>query len=259
MKTKIDSTEHFSWGIGNDGWHILKSNDLSVMLERMNPGTQEVIHCHPIAQQVFYILSGVADFEIEGKAEKLLANQFIHVPRKKLHKISNIQNEDLKFLVISEPFAQDERIEILNYNESLKEHIKILNVEWLEKYFIVEPIDYIQLGNPKQEILDKGGIIFYAKYRNEIVGTASLLKIDNEVYELGKMAVTEKVQGKGIGRVLMQQCLASANQNGIKRLILYSNSLLQSAIHLYRDFGFYDIVLEPGHYQRANIKMEKLL
>lgn len=148
-------------------------------------------------------------------------------------------------------------VEIIPFSEDLKEHIRTLNVEWLEKYFFVEPGDAIQLANPKKYIIDEGGFIFYAKAEGKIVGTFSLLKIDDNTFELGKMAVTEKFQGKGIGDVMMKASIKEAESLGIKTLILYSNKSLKPAIHLYEKYGFREVPLDEGHYVRANIRMEK--
>lgn len=73
------------------------------------------------------------------------------------------------------------------------------------------------------------------------------------------MAVTEKAQGYKIGTILLDHCLKIAKQQQIRTLILYSNTQLESAIHLYRKYGFIKIELEDGLYERANIKMEKQL
>lgn len=150
-------------------------------------------------------------------------------------------------------------IEIIEFSDALSEPIKTLNYEWLEKYFRVEDGDVVSLSNPKQYIVDKGGYIYYAKREDEIVGTASLLKKSNTVYELGKMAVSDNAQGHGIGTILLEHCLNIAKQKQITTLILYSNTILQSAIHLYRKYGFEEVELESGLYERANIKMEKHL
>ncbi len=151
------------------------------------------------------------------------------------------------------------KVEIVDYSDELKEAIKILNYEWLEKYFRVEDTDVQSLSNPREEIIDKGGFIFYAKLNGEIVGTASLLKKDTNIFELGKMAVSEKAQGHKIGTLLLEHCLQVAKEKQIKTLILYSNTQLQSAIHLYRKYGFTEIEMDEGLYDRANIKMEKHL
>nr|WP_314896789.1 GNAT family N-acetyltransferase [uncultured Flavobacterium sp.] len=148
--------------------------------------------------------------------------------------------------------------EIIPFTTALTEHIKTLNIEWLEKYFKVEPKDEIVLSNPQGEIIDKGGMIFYAKYNDAIIGTVSLIKIDNSTFELSKMAVKDGIQGLGIGKKLMVHCLTVAEQKGIKKLILYSNRKLLPAIHLYEKFGFVEISLEDCVYERADIKMERI-
>ncbi len=151
-------------------------------------------------------------------------------------------------------------ITIVSYKEEYKEHIKSLNYEWLEKYFSVEPNDVIQLSNPKEEILDKGGKIFFALNNDEVVGTVSLLKVSDEEYELGKMAVTEKYKSAGIGKMLMTHCIEEAKKLKAKKLSLFSNTKLEAAIHVYRKYGFVEVPLPPEiHYVRSDIMMEKML
>lgn len=151
------------------------------------------------------------------------------------------------------------QVEIIPYSPELKEHLKTLNYEWLEEYFHVEEGDKASLSDPQGQILDKGGFIFFAKYGEEIVGTASLLKKTNETFELGKMAVSKKSRGLGIGKHLMEHCMEFAKQQEIRELILYSNTKLEPAIHLYKKYGFEEIELEAGVYERGNIKMKKIL
>jgi N-acetylglutamate synthase-like GNAT family acetyltransferase len=150
-------------------------------------------------------------------------------------------------------------VEIIPFAPHLKDAIKSLNLEWLNKYFKVEEKDNLTLSNPQEEIIDKGGLIFYAKYNNEILGTVSLIRIDQSTFELSKMAVSDRAQGLGIGNQLVQHCIAVAKENNIKKLVLYSNRILLPAIHLYQKFGFIEVTLEEGTYERADIKMEKTL
>ena len=155
--------------------------------------------------------------------------------------------------------TQNPIIEIIPFSFELSSVVKTLNYEWLEKYFKVEKSDVIALSNPQVEIIDKGGFIYFIKLNNEIAGTVSLLKKSDTVFELGKMAVTEKSQGFGIGKLLVEHCLTVAKKKNIEKLILYSNTKLASAIHLYKKYGFTEIELEQGLYERANIKMEKVI
>lgn len=152
-----------------------------------------------------------------------------------------------------------EHTAIIPYSASLAHYVKELIYEWLQKYFTVEPGDVVSLADPQKEIIEKGGYIFFATANDEVVGTASLLFISHGNYELGKMAVTGAAQGLGIGKRLLEHCLQFARNLHCRRLVLYSNTQLASAIHLYRKYGFREIALEPGHYERANIKMELYL
>jgi GNAT superfamily N-acetyltransferase len=151
-------------------------------------------------------------------------------------------------------------ITIVPYIAEYKEHIKSLNYEWLEKYFAVEPNDVIQLSNPQVEILNKGGKIFFALDDDAVIGTASLLKVSDEEYELAKMAVTEKYKSAGIGKMLMEYCIDEAKKLNAKKLTLVSNTKLDAAIHIYRKYGFVEIPMpKETHYERGNIMMEKVL
>lgn len=149
---------------------------------------------------------------------------------------------------------------IVPYSIELKEHIKTLNYEWLEKYFFVEQGDVKQLSDPQLHIIDKGGHIYFAKYNDKIVGTSTLIKTGIGEYELAKMAVTEKYKGLGIGKLLLEHCIREAKGLKALKLSLFSNTKLISAIHLYKKYGFTKVPLpEDIHYQRADIMMEKRL
>jgi len=150
-------------------------------------------------------------------------------------------------------------IQIIDYTDEASSFIRDLNYEWLQKYFEVEPNDELQLNNPRKEIIDKGGRIYYATFDGGIVGTATLIHISPGIYELGKMAVTERMQGKGIARKLLEHCLSKARELKAEKIILYSNTKLKPAINLYRKFGFEETPLKDSHYARSDIKMEKAL
>jgi mannose-6-phosphate isomerase-like protein (cupin superfamily) len=110
MITSIDNAEHYNWGGQCDSWHLLKSDSLSVIQERMPSLTSEQLHFHEYAQQVFYILSGTATFEMEGVLKTVEANQSVHIPKNTIHRILNNSDADLHFLVISEPRSHGDRV-----------------------------------------------------------------------------------------------------------------------------------------------------
>lgn len=155
--------------------------------------------------------------------------------------------------------TKETNIKIIDFDNETKQVIKSLNYEWLNKYFHIEQGDVISLSNPQREIIEKGGYIYYASLNNEIVGTVSLIKKENNLFELGKMAVTQSAQGYGIGTILLEHCLKVVRNKQIPKLVLYSNTQLESAIHLYKKYGFKEIPLENGLYDRANVKMELII
>ncbi|MEM9000357.1 MAG: bifunctional helix-turn-helix transcriptional regulator/GNAT family N-acetyltransferase [Bacteroidota bacterium] len=135
---------------------------------------------------------------------------------------------------------------------------RALNEAWINRYFKIEPADRIALENPQTHILDKGGFIFVALYENEAVGVCALLKINRGgyAYELAKMAVSPKAQGKGIGYLLGKAVIAKAKALRAKRLFLESNTRLAPAIALYHKLGFKKVTGIATPYERCNIQME---
>ncbi len=104
--------QHYLWGERCDGWHLLKDARLSVIEERMPPGAAEVEHHHLRAQQFFYVLSGIASFEVNGEARAVDAGQGLHVAAGVRHRIANRGGEDLRFLVVSEPASHGDRVAV---------------------------------------------------------------------------------------------------------------------------------------------------
>jgi N-acetylglutamate synthase-like GNAT family acetyltransferase len=134
-----------------------------------------------------------------------------------------------------------------------------LNIEWLETYFYVEDYDKEVLSTPEKYIIQPGGHIFFVIEDDLVLGTVALMKSEDGIFELTKMAVLPNQRGKRIGQKLMQYCLDFAKEEDFKKLFLYSNTILENAIYIYRKYGFIEIPVEsPSPYKRSNIKMELL-
>ncbi len=106
------SAEHYTWGNNCDGWHLVKSDSLSVIKETMPSMTKEKLHYHKKAQQFFYVLSGVATFEIDGLTYNVEQNRGISIKPGVRHRISNGSYSDLEFIVVSEPQSHGDRVDI---------------------------------------------------------------------------------------------------------------------------------------------------
>jgi mannose-6-phosphate isomerase-like protein (cupin superfamily) len=110
MVTSKATSEHYAWGNGCEGWRLLNRSDVSVIHERMPPGTQESRHYHEKARQFFFILRGTATMEMSVESHSLGEQQGIEIPPGIPHQIFNRSTTDLEFLVISSPTTIGDRI-----------------------------------------------------------------------------------------------------------------------------------------------------
>lgn len=131
-----------------------------------------------------------------------------------------------------------------------------LNEEWITTYFELEAADKNLANNP-YKIVENGGYIFTLQVDESVIGACALFNTGDNVYELARMAVSPNSQGKGYGRQLMQHALSKLSDIKAKKTYLVSNTRLESAITLYKQFGF-KTTHEGPHplYNRANIVME---
>lgn len=153
---------------------------------------------------------------------------------------------------------ESQSVKIVAYEEKYQTAFKALNEQWISTYFKMEEADYKALDNPQTYILDRGGKIFVALYENKPVGVCALIKMDDPDYdfELAKMAVSPKIQGKNIGWLLGQAIVQAAKDSGASKIYLESNTILKPAINLYQKLGFVKVVGRSTPYARCNIQME---
>lgn len=148
-------------------------------------------------------------------------------------------------------------VTIVPFAPELREHFYRLNAAWLTRYFYLEEVDHRVLSDPEGEILAGGGVIFFARLGEQVVGTCALQQATPGEYELTKMAVDPGAQGLGIGRRLIEAAIAEFEARGGATLFLETNTRLVQAIRLYESSGFahQPVVRADSHYQRANVYM----
>ena len=91
------------------------------------------------------------------------------------------------------------------------------------------------------------------------MGTCALLRHRGGIFELAKMAVTKKYQGRGIGRKLIIAIISKAKALGASELYLQTNAKLKAANHLYGKLGFTKTTAAPyikKNYERSTIVMK---
>jgi len=97
----------------------------------------------------------------------------------------------------------ESHIRIVDFDPCWRDDFARLNVDWLERWFVVEAVDREVLGDPETHILANGGRVLFALLRaadgsERAVGTVALKHEGEGVYELTKMAVEEGHRGAGV-------------------------------------------------------------
>ena len=120
----IDNAEHYTWpSVSNsdstsphlcDGWHLHCSGTLSVIEERMPPGTTEQRHLHQRTTQFFYVLTGELTIELDGKEHQITPGTGLTVSAQMPHQVFNRGSEDARFLVVSQPPSHGDRVAVSN-------------------------------------------------------------------------------------------------------------------------------------------------
>ena len=155
---------------------------------------------------------------------------------------------------------QNSLIKIRPFAPELAEHFDVINRQWISNMFEVEDVDDKVLKQPQQEIVNKGGAIWFAEHKElGVVGTCALMKKAPGVFELTKMGVLETARGLKVGEQLLKHVIEKSKENNLECLFLLTNSKCEAAIHLYEKNGFEhdrDIMSEYGKsYERCDVAM----
>lgn len=135
-----------------------------------------------------------------------------------------------------------------------------LNRAWLVGHDLIEAADEPHLNDPMGTIVAAGGQVFVALDDGVVVGTCAIVPHGGDEFEVAKLAVSPVAQGQGIGRRLVDQCVAFARAHGAARVTLLSSTRLASAVRLYERAGFQHKPLPPSNpYVTADVYMELTL
>ncbi len=87
----------------------------------------------------------------------------------------------------------------------------------------------------------KDSMYFVAELNDKIVGGGGIYPTDGlpvDTCELVKMYLLPPARGTGLGRTLIEKCLAFAKEAGYKHVYLESMPELKQALKVYAKFGF---------------------
>jgi mannose-6-phosphate isomerase-like protein (cupin superfamily) len=109
----ISNTEHYKWGGASgtdcDGWHLVKTEDLSVIEELMPPATQEERHVHAKSRQFFFVLEGELTIEVEHHEYVVAAGKGVEVHPGQTHQAFNRSTAPMRMVVTSQPPSHGDR------------------------------------------------------------------------------------------------------------------------------------------------------
>jgi GNAT superfamily N-acetyltransferase len=101
--------------------------------------------------------------------------------------------------------------------------------------------DFINNYNPEREHC------WIAEMDGEIIGSVFVVQSSQTVAKLRLLLVEPKARGLGLGTRLVEECIRFARRRGYQKLILWTNSVLLEARHIYEKTGFKLIAEETHH------------
>lgn len=112
MKVSKQNAEHYAWGGKCDGWHLVKNKDVSIIHESMPSYERGKALSHESASIFLCAKKEQFALEVDGTIYDVKAHEGVEVLPSIPHQMMNRWSEEIEFLVISQPFAQGDRIAV---------------------------------------------------------------------------------------------------------------------------------------------------
>ncbi len=174
---------------------------------------------------------------------KALKNTFNSGHPDILNILDRIENESIKSPINQKVRKNDfESVRIVDYKPSLKKHFYNLAAPWLLGVVNgkLEEEDNYTLNNPDEAYIKQGGFLFFAKYKDDIVGCVVLKRLDDNTFEFAKLFVNPNYRGLGIATKLIEHCITRCKENETTELWLQTTMSMKPAHKLYDKLGFID-------------------
>jgi len=133
---------------------------------------------------------------------------------------------------------------------SYKDEIKALFTEYTRMLIDGESEfkNYLELQNYDHEtenLEEKYGLpygrLYLAFFEGNVAGCIALRKLNNENCELKRLYVKPEYRSNNIGGMLVKHIIKEARKIGYKHILLDTLPFLETAISMYKRYGFYEI------------------
>ena len=140
--------------------------------------------------------------------------------------------------IIAHP--DSESVIVVDYRPDLDKHFHELAGPWLtgEADGILEEEEGINLQKPEETHFMEGGFIFYARYKDQIVGFAALKRLTDYSFECSGLFVNPNYRHNGIDTRLIERCICRSLENQASELWIQSTVNTPEVLDLYQRFGF---------------------
>lgn len=99
------------------------------------------------------------------------------------------------------------------------------------------------------------GRLYLAYYDSSLAGCIGLRKIDEKNCEMKRLYVRPQFRGKHIGDQLVRKIVEDAGEIGYSYILLDTLPFLESALHIYKKYGFYEIESYNGSPVASSVYM----
>lgn len=219
----------------------LEQQDLIEKVRSESDGRQRLLHLTSEGEKAFALLDQRSRDEVTEMLSRL-SEEKQQLLLQAMQTIENMLTQSFKF---AHPFflrsheAGDMGWVVHRHGVRYKEEY-----DWNEEFeALVAQIvaDFIHNYNPEREHC------WIAEMEGKIVGSVFVVQHSVSVAKLRLLLVEPEARGLGLGTYLVEECVRFARQCGYERLILWTNSVLLEARHIYKKTGFQLLEQEAHH------------
>ena len=137
-------------------------------------------------------------------------------------------------------------------------YVSYLHMKFYREHYRFKPIfEYYVMKGLSEFLRDpSGGNLWIAEVDSLIAGSIAIVKTQDGA-QLRWFLVGAERQGRGIGRSLMNTAMRFCEERGYSHVFLWTINILDTARHLYKEFGFAPVEEKPNSEWTEDTIMEE--